>query len=177
MKVHIADDNKFFSDYLSMVLPCIYGVESVHVEKYSELTDDSLRRTGADVLVVDNSLPNDVDLESIARLRVNFPDLVIVIYAWQKYDERRERCIEAGADHVFCKSSGTEYVRYVIRDLAGQQETKKAPTEVLKLRKELPQPVVVAAKPTVKDAADAKQGDLPAFCKFWSKQKGLSIGN
>ncbi|MFT5125765.1 MAG: hypothetical protein ACI97B_004416, partial [Verrucomicrobiales bacterium] len=66
MKVHIADDNKFFSDYLSMVLPCIYGVESVHVEKYSELTDDSLRRTGADVLVVDNSLPNDVDLESIA---------------------------------------------------------------------------------------------------------------
>ena len=165
MNIHIADDNKFFSDYLSMVLPCIDGVESVHVEKYSELSDESLRLTGADVLIADNSLPNDVDLEMISRIRASFPDLIIVIYTWQKYDERRERCMEAGADHVFCKSSGTEYLRYVIRDLVVQLESVRAPSKTLKLRKE-----VAAEQLATQDASDAGgSDDLPAFCKFWTK--------
>jgi DNA-binding NarL/FixJ family response regulator len=175
MKVHVADDNKFFTDYLSMVLPCIDGVEAIHVEKFSELSMESLEQSGADVLIVDNSLPNDVDAEIITQVKAKYPQLIVIVYAWQKYEERRKRCEDAGADHVFCKSSGTEYVRYVIRDIAAQNPgdaTISNPDARLRIRK---QEAGRAAQAGAEQQDAGKQGDLSAFSKFWSKQKGLSI--
>ena len=84
MKIHVSDDNKFFTDYLSMVLPCIDGVESIHVEKFGELSLEGLEASGADVVIMDNSLPNDVDTEITAKIKAKHPELVVIVYAWQK---------------------------------------------------------------------------------------------
>ena len=172
MNIHIADDNKFFTDYLSMVLPCIDWVEGIEVEKFSELSLESLEASGADVVIMDNSLPNDVDTEIIAKIKAKFPSMIVVVYAWQKYEERRERCREAGADHVFCKSSGTEYVRSVIRDVAAQKAGNVVAQEDSRLK--LREVEAVKQKAVEKPPPEA-QGDLSAFSRFWSKQKGSPI--
>lgn len=120
MKIIIVDDNEFYRNYLRMILPLLEGVSEVMDLTYNEETVQQLGAEKPDVLIFDPCRENQVDLGLFGKMKSEVPDCNLIAYLEPDHEAHGETLFRMGVSNVLSKSSGTEYLRYILRQLLRQ---------------------------------------------------------
>lgn len=123
MKIAIIDYNEFYRNYLRMILPLLEGVTEVHDLPYNSDVIEGLKRLQPDVLIFDPCLDNQVDLGLFGKAKAELPSCNLIAYLEPDDEQHGETLYRMGVANVLSKSSGTEYLRYILRQLLSQMDT------------------------------------------------------
>src|SRR5262245_48216888 len=119
LRVFIVDDSRVTRDRLISMLRQIDEVTIIGHAEDAFSAIDSIRTLAPDVVILDIHMPGSASgiyvLERIKSLR-NVP--VMIMLTNFSYRQYRKRCVEAGADFFFDKSTEFEKIPDVLRALA-----------------------------------------------------------
>lgn len=112
--VAIADDHAIMRDGLRMILGAHSGVEVVAEASDLAGTFDTVARAKPQILLLDVNLGEESSLETVARLRSEYPDTAVIILTMQKNPEDARRALADGASgYVLKEAAGRELVRAI----------------------------------------------------------------
>lgn len=122
MKVLIADDSPIFRARLFTILD---EIEEVHIVGQAQSGPEALelfRRLQPDAVVLDIRMPGMTGIQVLEELKKEAPGLLVVMMTNFPYQQYRERCLNAGADHFFDKSCEIEKIIEVFSSSRTGQE-------------------------------------------------------
>ena len=118
MKVFIADDSDVVRARLLMMLADIKGIEVVGQahDGYSAL--QKVRTLKPDVVILDVQMPGVDGIQVLKEIKQHQPDTTVVMLTNYPYLVVKIKCLNAGADHFFDKSTEVDALYEVIQELA-----------------------------------------------------------
>lgn len=122
MKIAILEPNEFYRNYLKMILPLLEGVNQVIDLPTDDRELAHLQGEQPDILIFDPCQDNQVDLGLFSTFKNNAPDCHLIAYLEPSQEKHGETLYRMGVRNVLSKSAGTEYLRYILRQLI--QQTK-----------------------------------------------------
>ncbi len=105
MKVVIVDDSPIIRARLITMLDELQNIQIVGQAKSGEEALEIVSRLTPDALVLDIRMPGLSGVEVLERLKKSHPLMRIIMITNFPYQQYRERCLAAGADHFFDKST------------------------------------------------------------------------
>ncbi len=121
MKVLIADDSAIVRERLKAMLSEITELENISQAKDSVEAISSFQKMNPDVVILDVRMPGGSGIGVLQKIKQsNHPPLVIVLTNYP-YPQYRRKCIEAGADFFFDKSTEFDKVTEVLKQLKQNQ--------------------------------------------------------
>lgn len=116
MRLFIADDSEVLRERLVDILTEIKGVEIIGQEDNANRALDAIERLKPDIVILDIRMPGGNGifiLESIKRCKQ--PPKVIMFTNFP-YLQYRKKCLDAGADYFFYKSTEFEKLIDVVKE-------------------------------------------------------------
>ncbi|MGI8996549.1 MAG: response regulator [Pyrinomonadaceae bacterium] len=105
MRVLIADDSSLVRERLSAALSEIEGVEIVGQTPDAQLAVDFVRRLSPEVVIMDIRLRGGNEIDALRTIKRGDPAPIVLVFTNYTLAEYREKCMDAGADFFFAKSS------------------------------------------------------------------------
>jgi len=118
MRILIADDSKIYRTYMIDLLSRVEGIEIVGQAEDSPSAVEAIERLKPDVAILDIRMPGGdgiLALETIKRNKVNPKTIMFTNYPYPQY---RNKCMDAGADYFFDKSTEFEKLVETLKELA-----------------------------------------------------------
>jgi DNA-binding NarL/FixJ family response regulator len=78
---------------------------------------DSIRELKPDAVILDIQMPNSSGIDALQNIKIGGPTPVVIMLTNYAYPQYRKRCMDAGADFFFDKSTEFEEVVNVLRGL------------------------------------------------------------
>lgn len=126
MRVFIADDSEVVRMRLSTMLEDIPGVELGGAAETVDQAIEAIHHDRPEVVIVDLYMPgNGVNL--IERLKSEEPARPVIVLTNYPYPQYRRRCLQAGADFFFDKSTELLAVADVLSRLARPGQDRDRP--------------------------------------------------
>ncbi len=125
MRILIADDSKIYRAYMIDLLSRVEGIEIVGEAEDSPSAVEAIERLKPDVAILDIRMPGGdgiLALETIKRNKVNPKTIMFTAYPYPQY---RKKCMDAGADYFFDKSTEFEKLVDTLRELAQEASYTK----------------------------------------------------
>lgn len=117
MKVLIVDDSALVRERLEDMLSEVQKVETISQAKDPIEAIESLHELKPDIVILDIEMPGGSGIGLLQEMKKgNKPPLVIVLTN-QSYSQYRRRCLDAGADFFFDKSTEFDKVADVLNQL------------------------------------------------------------
>jgi len=117
MKVFIVDDSKIVRDRLVTLLSDLKKIEVIGQAKSTRQAIVAIRKLKPDVVILDIRMPGGSGIDLIPNIKKDkFPPIVIMLTNYP-YPQYRKKCMDAGADFFFDKSTEFEKVIEVCQDL------------------------------------------------------------
>ncbi len=117
MKLVIADDNGGFLKRLVLILSAIEGIEIVGEAQSVPDAIDVIRRARPDVVILDLNMPGGSGLDVLRTFRSRSSAPVVIVLTIGSRGEYQARCLSAGADYFFEKSSDLRNMILLLKDL------------------------------------------------------------
>jgi len=118
VRVLIVDDSAIVRERLKDMLSEVMGVENISQAKNSPEAISSFQKLNPEVVILDIRMPGGSGIEVLQKIKKsNQPPLVIVLTNYP-YPQYRRKCIEAGADFFFNKSTEFEKVTEVLKQFS-----------------------------------------------------------
>jgi len=124
MRVFIVDDSAIVRSALLTLLSSLDDVELVGEASSGQAALESIRRLKPDVVILDIHMadgPNGIRI--LEQIKKDDDPPVIVMLTNYSFEQYRRKCLEAGADFFFDKSTEFEKVPEVLKAL-GQKPGK-----------------------------------------------------
>ncbi|CAJ0702975.1 response regulator [Ralstonia sp. L16] len=118
IKVLIADDHAVFREGLGRILSDASDIEVVGEAVDGASTIDLVRRTPADVIVLDLSMPGRSGIDLIAQVHRDVPQLKILVLTMHAEDQYALRAFRAGAVGYLTKEGAVKELEKAIRKAA-----------------------------------------------------------
>lgn len=118
MQVLVVDDSKLVCDRLVVMISDIPGLEIVGQSTNATDAINSIKKLNPDVVVLDIRMPGGNGfyvLEKINKYKLNPLVIMLTNYPFPQY---RKKCLDAGADFFFDKSTEFYAVIEVLKKLA-----------------------------------------------------------
>jgi len=80
-----------------------------------------------DAIILDLQMPGGSGLDVLRAIRMDYPDLYVLICTNYPYPQYREECLTAGANFFLDKSAEFEKIPAILRELI-EKETKISPS-------------------------------------------------
>jgi len=90
---------------LSAALSEIEGIEIVGQTREAQLAVDFVRWLSPEVVIMDIMLHSGNGIDALRIIKRGEPAPIVLVFTNYTYAEYREKCIDAGADFFFAKSS------------------------------------------------------------------------
>jgi DNA-binding NarL/FixJ family response regulator len=117
LRIYVAEDAKLVRERLQAHLAEMEGLELVGQSGNAPKAIEDIRRLRPDVAILDIRLPGGSGIHVLeAAKQGDAPPLVIMLTAFA-YPQYRARCLEAGADYFFDKTTEYEDVFRVLEQL------------------------------------------------------------
>lgn len=117
MKVFIADDSAIVRERLIDMLSMLKDAEVVgHASQGTEALD-SIQELKPDVVILDIQMPRGSGIDVLQAIRKEGLAPVVIMFTNYPYPKYRRKCMDAGADFFFDKSTEFEQMINVLRDL------------------------------------------------------------
>jgi PAS domain S-box-containing protein len=116
MKILVADDSQPIRSRLVERLSSLPGVTVAEAED----TPQAIRQIATfmpDVAVLDIRMPGGGGIKALSEIKAIKPDTAVIIMTNYPYAQYRRKCLDAGADFFFDKSTEFELVTETIRQL------------------------------------------------------------
>lgn len=115
MKIFIADDSATVRERLMEMLSKLKDIEIVGQAEDGLQAIDSLRKLKPDAVVLDIQMPNGSGIDVLENIKKEVPAPLAIILTNYPYPQYRKRCMDAGADFFFDKSTEFDKVLNVLR--------------------------------------------------------------
>lgn len=125
MRILIADDSNIYRTYMIDLLSRVEGIEIVGQAEDSPSAVEAIERLKPDVAILDIRMPGGdgiLALETIKRNKVNPKTIMFTNYPYPQY---RKKCMDAGADYFFDKSTEFEKLVETLKELAQEASYTK----------------------------------------------------
>ncbi len=131
-KLLVLDDSELIRSRLLTLLRGIPGVEEVLITETLAQALTSVREWRPNLAVLDLHVPGSNVIQFIPVLKKLAPELKVVVLANDSSDFSRRRCLDAGADWLFDKSTEFEALLALLAEqarapLAGSRPSSGAP--------------------------------------------------
>lgn len=128
MRTFLVDDSLYVRQRLARILSQLKEVEIVGEATEANEATQAIQRLKPDVVLLDIQLTgetNGIDvLKSVKRAK---PAPIVIILTNYPYPQYRKKCLDAGADFFFDKSTQFEKVVPVIEQLLGRRGHPHSP--------------------------------------------------
>ncbi len=115
MRVLIVDDSAVVRERLTTLLSEVETVEVVgHAETIHEATT-SLQQLNPDAVILDIRLADGSGIDVLTYIQQHRPTLKVIMLTNYPYPQYQQKCLEAGADFFFDKSTEFDQVAQVFR--------------------------------------------------------------
>lgn len=115
MKVLLVDDSPMVRERLKAMLSELPDVESIGQAKGSVEAMYSFQNLNPDVVILDIQMPDGNGIGVLEKVKKAKQPPMVIVFTNQSYPQYRKRCIDAGADFFFDKSSEFDKVAEVLK--------------------------------------------------------------
>jgi DNA-binding NarL/FixJ family response regulator len=121
MKVLIVDDSAIMRERLKTMISEIMELENISQAEDVPEAISSFQKLNPEVVILDIRMPGGSGIDVLQQVKkATKPPLVIVLTNYP-YPQYRRKCIEAGADFFFDKSTEFDKVTEVLRHMKQNQ--------------------------------------------------------
>ena len=124
MKVLIVDDSKVVRERLITMFSELKGVEVIGQAENSAEAVEAIQKSKPEAVILDIRMPGGSGIDVLKRIKKEKPNLLVIMLTNYPYPQYRKKCMDAGADFFFDKSTEFEKVIEVFRNLAMDSQTK-----------------------------------------------------
>ncbi len=117
MKVFIVDDSALVRERIIDMISENPGIEITGQAKNAQEGINSILKLKPDVVILDIRMPGGNGIEVLKNIKKNSSAPTIIILTNYPYPQYRKKCMEAGADYFFDKSSEFNKIVEVIKKL------------------------------------------------------------
>lgn len=117
MRVFIVDDSAIVRVRLKAMFSEIPGIEIVGEAANARDAIKDIRKLKPDVAIVDIRMPGGNGIDTLKNIKEMKQAPMVIILTNYPYPQYRNKCMEAGADFFFDKSSEFEKVMEVLEQL------------------------------------------------------------
>ena len=108
IKIYLADDHKILRESLNILLSQEEDIEVAGEAEDGLSVEDGLRRSPADILILDISMPKRSGLDVAKNLSREYPELKIIFLTMHKSEEIVAEAFESGAKGYVLKENALE---------------------------------------------------------------------
>ena len=117
MKVFIVEDSLILRQRLVDMLSELSEIEIIGEAGDKTEAIDSIRRLKPDVVILDIRLPKGNGIEVLQNIKKGKVPPTVIMLTNYPYPQYRKKCLEAGAEFFFDKSSEFERIPQVLKQL------------------------------------------------------------
>ena len=121
MKVLIVDDSEILRDRLTSMLSEIIELENISQAKDVPDAISSFQKLNPDVVILDIRMPGGSGIEVLEEMKKSSRPPLVIVFTNYPYPQYRRKCMEAGADFFFDKSTEFDKVTEVLKQLSRNQ--------------------------------------------------------
>jgi len=126
VKVLIADDSAMVRERLASLISELETVELIGQTEDASETLKAIRQLKPDVVILDIRMPGGSGIQVLEAIKKEARAPLVIILTAFSYPQYRKRCLEAGAEFFFDKSTGFDCVVEVLRHLSGDTSHEPA---------------------------------------------------
>jgi len=124
MKVFIVDDSALVRERIIAMISEHPGIEITGQAKNAQEGINSIRKLKPDAVILDIRMPGGNGIEVLKNIKKNSCSPTIIILTNYPYPQYRKKCIEAGADFFFDKSTEFHKIIEVLKKLIQESNAK-----------------------------------------------------
>jgi DNA-binding NarL/FixJ family response regulator len=117
MKVFIADDSATVRERLITMLSELEGIEIVGQAQDAVEATKAILKLKPDVAILDIRMPGGSGIDTLRNIKRVTPAPKVIMLTNYPYPQYRKRCLDAGADFFFDKSSEFHKVTEVLEQM------------------------------------------------------------
>jgi len=117
LKIFIADDSATVRERLTEMLSGLKDIEVVGQAENGAQAIDSIRELKPDAVILDIQMPKRSGVDVLQNIKIGGPTPIVIMLTNYAYPPYRTRCMDAGADFFFDKSTEFDEVITVLRSL------------------------------------------------------------
>ena len=117
MKIFIVDDSALVRERIIAMISEHPGIEITGQAKNAQEGINSILKLKPDVVILDIRMPGGNGIEVLKNIKKNSSGPTIIILTNYPYPQYRKKCMEAGADYFFNKSTEFNKIIEVIKKL------------------------------------------------------------
>jgi len=117
VSVFIVDDSAVFRERLIDMLSELKGVEIVGEAGGPHEAIKAIQKLKPDAVILDIRMPGGNGIEVLKKIKKDKPAPMVIMLTNYPYPQYRKKCMDAGADFFFDKSTEFEKVTEVLKKL------------------------------------------------------------
>ena len=125
IKVFIVDDSKLVSDRLIVMISELPGIEVVGQAKNAQEAIDSIQKLKPEAVILDIRMPGGNGFDVLEKIKKDKSDTLVIMLTNYPYPQYREKCMNAGADFFFDKSTEFHKVIEVLKQVVQENKSQK----------------------------------------------------
>lgn len=118
MRLLIADDSEIIRSRLVDLLSEVEGIKVVGEARESHETIEAVRQLSPDVVILDIRMPGGDGILALEQIKGKPKPPIVIMFTNHPYLQYRKRCLDAGADFFFYKSTEFEALLALLKKLA-----------------------------------------------------------
>ncbi len=125
MKVFIADDSAVVRERLVEMLSELPGIEIVGQAQGGLEAINAIMQLKPDAVILDIRMPGGNGIDVLRNIKKRYGSPVVIMLTSYPYPQYRKKCMDAGADYFFEKSSEFDSVTEVLEQLTQRFGTRR----------------------------------------------------
>ena len=117
LRLLIVDDSKIVRERLITMLSELDGIEVVSQAQDVQEATSAIQQLKPELVILDIRIRGGSGIDVLENLKSGSPDSKVIVLTNYPYPQYREKCMSAGADFFFDKSTEFEEVMEVIKQL------------------------------------------------------------
>lgn len=120
LRVFIADDSDLVRERLATMISELEAVELVGQAEDAAGAIEAIQHLKPDVVVLDIRMPRGNGVQALKAIKASKAAPVVIMLTAFPYPAYRKKCLEAGAEFFFDKTTEFDRVAQVIKQLQGK---------------------------------------------------------
>jgi len=123
MKVFIVDDSAVVRERLRAMLSELTEIEIIGEAQAPLEVKNSVRKVKPDAVILDIRMPGGSGIDVLQNIKKDKPAPIVIILTNYPYPQYRKKCMDAGADFFFDKSTEFDKITEVFKQLIQDSHT------------------------------------------------------